>query len=251
MSAHQTLRDEHAPEAIRARIGGPPTSENVSDAVLGGIDGCVTTFAVVAGAVGASFSPDVALILGFANLFADGFSMAVSNYESVQAQAEFAEAMRQHEREHIARIPEGERAEVREIFRNKGFDGAILDEIVDTICADENLWVETMLIEEHGIQTTPRSAWRAGFATLAAFLAVGSVPLLPLFLEGWVMSWRFALSSLLAGVMFFAIGSLKSIVFGQPWFRAGLRTLATGGAAAALAYATGYLLRSVFGISTV
>lgn len=50
--------------------------------VYGSIDGTVTTFAVVAGAVGASFSSAVILILGFANLFADGFSMAVSNFMS-------------------------------------------------------------------------------------------------------------------------------------------------------------------------
>jgi len=56
--------------------------------VYGGIDGAVTTFAVVAGAVGASLGPSVILILGFANLFADGFSMAVSNYLSTKSQTE-------------------------------------------------------------------------------------------------------------------------------------------------------------------
>lgn len=56
--------------------------------VYGGIDGAVTTFAVVAGAVGASLSAAVVLILGFANLFADGFSMAVSNYLATKSQTE-------------------------------------------------------------------------------------------------------------------------------------------------------------------
>lgn len=50
--------------------------------VYGSIDGTVTTFAVVAGAIGAGLSSAVILILGFANLFADGFSMAVSNFMS-------------------------------------------------------------------------------------------------------------------------------------------------------------------------
>ena len=54
--------------------------------VYGGIDGAVTTFAVVAGSIGASLSPFIVLILGFANLFADGFSMAISNYLSVKSQ---------------------------------------------------------------------------------------------------------------------------------------------------------------------
>ena len=56
--------------------------------VYGGIDGVVTTFAIIAGAIGASLSPSVILILGFANLFADGFSMASSNYLSRKSETE-------------------------------------------------------------------------------------------------------------------------------------------------------------------
>ena len=53
--------------------------------VYGGIDGSITTFAVVSGAMGASLSSSIILILGFANLFADGFSMAISNYFSIKS----------------------------------------------------------------------------------------------------------------------------------------------------------------------
>jgi len=55
------------------------------DFVFGAIDGTVTTFAVVSGVVGASLSPSIIIILGFANLFADGFSMGVSNYLSTSS----------------------------------------------------------------------------------------------------------------------------------------------------------------------
>jgi len=58
---------------------------SVEDFVYGAIDGAVTTFAVVAGVVGASPSPFIVLILGFANLFADGFAMAVGNYLSTKS----------------------------------------------------------------------------------------------------------------------------------------------------------------------
>ncbi len=60
--------------------------------VYGGIDGAVTTFAVVAGAVGASLSPGIILILGFSNLFADGFSMAISDYLSIKSQIDLRRA---------------------------------------------------------------------------------------------------------------------------------------------------------------
>ena len=148
---HERLLHEHHPEAIKQRLKHSGKSQNVSDAVLGGIDGCVTTFAIISGAVGAGFPSSVALVLGFANLFADGFSMGISNFESINAQREYVKGLRLREEEHIDIIPEGEREEIRQIFQQKGFEGEVLEEIVKTISQDRRLWVETMLTEEHGI----------------------------------------------------------------------------------------------------
>ena len=242
------LRRDHRPEAIQRRLSQTAGSQNISDAVLGGIDGCITTFAVVSGAVGAGFSSSVALVLGFANLVADGFSMAVSNYESIKAQREFLEEVRRTEEDHIDRIPEGERDEIRAIFRRKGFEGDTLEEIVRTISQDRRLWVETMLTEEHGLQKTRPSPWKSAVATMVAFLVVGAIPLTPLFASGLGMPQQFVLSAVLAGIAFFSIGMLKSLVFAKPVLRSGLSTLLTGGTAAGLAYLTGYLLQQAFGI---
>ena len=70
MEKYERLSDEHRPDVIREKLKRPARENVISDAVLGGIDGCVTTFAVVSGVVGAGFSPSVALVLGFANLLA-------------------------------------------------------------------------------------------------------------------------------------------------------------------------------------
>lgn len=242
------LRREHQPDAIEARLNSEGRQRTVPDAVLGGIDGCITTFAVVSGAVGAQFPVAVALVLGFANLVADAFSMAVSNYESSKAQGELIAGVRRAEQEHIAQVPEGEREEIRQIFRRKGFEGESLDLIVDTITRNERLWVDTMLTEEHGLQKTAASPVRAALATFAAFLAAGAVPLMPLLAGGMTMQQQFAVSAVLAGVVFFLIGMLKSLAFSRPMIRSGLGTLATGGAAAGLAFLTGYLLREVAGV---
>jgi vacuolar iron transporter family protein len=59
---------------------------SIENFVYGAIEGTVTTFAVVAGVVGASLPSSIIIILGFANLFADGFSMAVGNYLAVKTQ---------------------------------------------------------------------------------------------------------------------------------------------------------------------
>lgn len=243
----EKLRREHRPEAIEARLRRSTRPQHVSDAVLGGIDGCITTFAVVSGVAGAQLPVAVALVLGFANLVADGFSMAVSNYESIKSQGEFIEGVRRTEEEHIAAIPEGEREEIRQIFRQKGFEGESLERIVDTISQDKRLWVDTMLTEEHGLQKAGASPWRSGVATYLAFLLAGAIPLLPLFLDGLGLRQQFMLSAILAGLVFFLIGMLKSLLFGMPVLRAGLGTLLTGGTAAGLAYFTGHLLRTVSG----
>ena len=56
--------------------------------VYGGTDGAITTFAIIAGAIGAALSSGIILILGFANLIADGFSMGVSDYLSSKSRKE-------------------------------------------------------------------------------------------------------------------------------------------------------------------
>ena len=77
----------------------------------------MTTFAVVSGTVGAGFPSSVAVVLGIANLLADGFSMAISSYESIKAQQEYIESVRLSEAKHIEAVPDGEREEIRQIFR--------------------------------------------------------------------------------------------------------------------------------------
>lgn len=63
---------------------------NLREFVYGGMDGAVTTFAVVTGAAGANLSSQIILILGFANVLADGFSMAVGSYLSEKSDQELS-----------------------------------------------------------------------------------------------------------------------------------------------------------------
>lgn len=245
----KALEQEHQPEAISRRLNKPQRAQTVPDAILGAIDGCVTTFAVVSGAFGAGFSATVALVLGFANLLADGFSMAVSNYESIQAQRDYIQGVRESENRHIDYVPEGEREEIRQIFRQKGLDGETLERVVAAITQDREVWVDTMLTEEHGLQKVGLSPIRSALTTLVAFLVIGAMPLMPYTL-GWLETHQQFLASLaVAGLMFFLIGMLKSVVYHQPVLQSGLRTLLMGGAAAGLAFLTGHLAQTFFGIT--
>lgn len=241
---HQ-LRAEHGEERIRERLAARRSSSYLADAVLGGIDGCVTTFAVVAGSVGAQFPGMVVIVLGFANLVADGFSMGASNYLSTKSQREQVERARREEQRHIQEVPGGEREEVRQIFARKGFHGETLDRIVATITRDHELWVDTMVTEELGLPLEVPSPVRAGLTTFAAFVLVGLVPLLP-FLSGDV-SHRFAASAAATALAFLTVGMMKGRALGRSMIRSGFETLKIGGGAAALAYIVGAGLRRAFG----
>jgi len=233
------LEHGHSREQIRARLARGPQASYVRDLVFGGIDGAVTTFAIAAGAVGADLSTRVVLILGAANLLADGFSMAAANYSSTRTEAEEYAQLRAMEERHIDAEPDGEREEVRQILAAKGFEGDGLERAVAVITADRRRWVDVMMADEHGLQPVTRTPLRSAAATFAAFVACGSVPLLP-FVLGLPAS--IATATGLTGVTFFAIGSLRSRWSPQPWWRAGLGTAAIGLAAAGVAYAAGNLL---------
>jgi len=240
------LADQHTPAAIQERLVAATSHSYLGDFVLGTIDGTVTTFAVVAGVAGAGLSSGVAIVLGMANLLADGFSMAVSNYLNVRAEKEVVERARRSEEMHVERIPEGEREEIRQIFASKGFDGPVLEEIVTVITNDRRRWVDTMLREEFGLRLEPPRALRAAMSTFVAFVLVGSVPLLPFFL-GASTDKRvvFAISAVATAAAFFVVGAAKGWVVHQPMLRSGLETLAIGGVAAALAYTVGVLLGGI------
>lgn len=233
------LEHGHSREQIRARLARGPRASYVRDLVFGGIDGAVTTFAIAAGAVGADLSTRVVLILGAANLLADGFSMAAANYSSTRTEAEEYAQLRAMEERHIDIEPDGEREEVRQILAAKGFDGDGLDRAVAVITADRRRWVDVMMADEHGLQPVTRTPLRSAAATFAAFVACGAVPLLP-FMLGLPAS--IATATALTGVTFFAIGSLRSRWSPQSWWRAGLGTAVIGLAAAGVAYAAGNLL---------
>lgn len=240
------LHAEHTPHAISARLAVKPKQNYLRDLVYGAIDGCVTTFAIVAGVVGAELPASVVVILGLANVLADGFSMGVSNYLGTKSDRQLVDRARRIEEKHIAEIPDGEETEIREIFRQKGFDGELLDRVVETITADRRLWIDTMLREEWGLSLSQVSAWKAGAVTFAAFVLVGLVPLLP-FILFYVLDFSksklFVISCIATGGTFFGIGALKARFVGESWFRSGLETLLMGGGAAAVAYAVGALLR--------
>lgn len=236
------MEHEHTPEAIRARLAEGPKTSYLRDFVYGGIDGSVTTFAIVTGVAGAQLSSTIILILGVANLIGDGFSMAASNYSATRTERQELDALHRQESRHIDDDPEGEREEVRQILASQGFSGVELERALGVVTARRDRWIRFMLAEEYGLPRVIRSARLAAASTGAAFLVCGLVPLLPFVLD---VPNPFTISAVATLAVFFAIGSIKSRWLVVSWWRAGLETLVIGSVAAALAFAAGALIKGV------
>ena len=203
---------------------------------------------VVAGVTGASLSPTIVLILGFANLFADGFSMAVSNYLSTKSKKEYAEKIRKSEEHSVINIPEEETQEIREIFSEKGFSGKQLDDAVEIITSNQDIWIDTMMKDEFGIFEDHTSPIKSAIVTFISFNLIGFIPLFAYVLSYFSDSFKsktFTLSIVLTSIAFFIVGSVKGRVVGKRWLFSGFETLLIGGAAAVIAYYAGYLLRGL------
>lgn len=229
----------HSHQEIAARISAPAGKGVLRDAVLGALDGSITTFAIVAGVAGAGLSPLVIVVLGLANVLADGFSMAAAAYSGSKAEQDNFRRIRKIEERHIQDNPLGEWREVREILSQKGLSGRILDEATDVITKDRENWIALMMEGEYGLGGIDPHPLRAAVATFLSFLVAGSIPLLPFILK---LEGAFILSAWMTMASFFTIGALKSLWSLSPWWRSAGETLMIGGTAAAIAYGVGTLL---------
>lgn len=238
------LEHSHTPQDIAARLARGPDTSYLRDWVYGGIDGAVTTFAIVAGSLGAGLSTTIILILGAANLLADGFSMAAANYSGSKSENEDFERLRAIEEKHIRTAPDGEREEIRQIFLAKGYRGTDLEDLVRLVTANRSTWIETMMLAEYGVSDSGRAPVKAALFTFAAFVLFGAVPLLPFVAS---MPASSLTATAMTALAFFAIGSLRARWSQRHWFSCGLETTAIGMAAAAIAFLAGYGLHHLLG----
>lgn len=219
------------------------SDSHIGDYIYGANDGIITTFAVVTGVAGAALAPHVVIILGIANLFADGISMAASNYLSTRSEQDFVRGAYDRQRQAIKENPDGEREHIRRLYAAKGFAGDKLDHVVDTITKNKELWVATVIHEEFKLEEIdPSEPIRGARATLIAFVVAGALPLLP-YLIGLPIESQFAASIGMTALALFVVGSARTLVTKQPWLKSGLEMLAIGAAAAIVSYGIGYVLK--------
>ena len=241
---HVRRRHSRAQRAPELHSG--PTGPYIGPIVYGGLDGIVTTFAVISGVAGAALSSNIVLILGLANLLADGVSMAIGSYLSSKSEREYFEREQRTEAWEIEHFPEGERTELYGLLREAGYPPDDAQELVRIQTQRPETWIKAMMAEEHGLLEADSSPVKRGFATFGAFVVAGSLPLLS-YLLGLVFpmaaNTAFLIATVLAAVALFVLGAARVLVTELRVFRSGLEMLLVGGFAASVAYAIGYLLR--------
>lgn len=231
---------------------GSNTSKYIGSMVFGGLDGIITTFAVVSGVAGAQLDPAIIIIMGLANLLGDGFSMGIGAFLSLKSEKEYYDHEYAREAWEVENYPEGERQELLEIYLKLGYPPADAQKIMEVKTANKQLWVSAMMTEELGLMIDDTSPIGAALTTFISFLVSGSLPLLA-YLAGLIFkftlpaSTSFLISLGLSGVALFALGAAKYFVTRRNPFFSGLEMLIVGGFAAGVAYLVGALLKGIGG----
>lgn len=232
--------DGGAPEAHHNGHG-----QYLKSFVYGGLDGIVTTFAVVAGVAGANLSTSLVFILGIANLIADGISMALGDYLSTKAENEYIAAEHLRETWEVKNYPEGEKREMVELYKEKGIPEEDAKIAVDVLSKHEEPWVNIMLVEELGLVQDHESPTKNAIVTFIAFILFGSIPVLIYVIARFIpflAAHTFTTACVITGITLFVLGTFKVYFTRKHWYRAGSEMLLLGGLAAIAAYIVGTLL---------
>lgn len=234
---------------VSERIHSIAKGKYIGDLVYGSNDGIITTFAVVSGAAGAAISSGVIIVLGVANLIADGISMGVSSYLSNKSRLDFQKKQRAIEEREVDTVPEKEKEEVRVILKEWGIEAEKIEGVVESITKDKKKWVDLMMRDELGIiEETDISPRGHGVVTSLSFISAGTLPLVP-YMFGLAAEYQFPVSIIATAVSLFIVGALRVHVTGTNWFKSGLQMLLVGGLAASASYFVGAAVKQLFDIT--
>jgi VIT1/CCC1 family predicted Fe2+/Mn2+ transporter len=214
----------------------------LANIILGGQDGLVNVLGIVLGIAAATKDPYLVIVAGLAATFAESVSMAAVAYTTSQAETAHYESERDREYRHVRMVPCVERDEIRDIYSEKGFEGELLDQIVEKITADDDVWVGVMMAEEHQLTPITRAdALRSAFVVGVAAIVGSLIPLTPFFFLPTGISIGISLA--VSALTLFAVGYYKArTTIGHPT-KSGLEMTAIGIVSALVGYAVGLLLK--------
>ncbi len=220
--------------------------ELIRQVTFGLNDGVVSIFALLAGLVGAGQDSETILITLIAASVAGALSMAAGEYVSNKSEGEFYRHEIEQERLEIELCPHIEKEELRQMYLRKGFEGGLLEDIVEKITQDKDLWVREMVVGELGVaEVEEEDGCKTSLVILFAFLGGAAFPTLPYLMAGLFdlsATSTFVVASCVTVFGLFGAGAMKKFVTGVSWIKSGLEMLAVGFFAFSISYIIGLLI---------
>ena len=214
------------------------------DLILGGQDGLVNVLGIVLGVSAASEDVRILLAAGLAATFAEGVSMGAVAWTSSMAQADHYRSELERRRDLLRKSPGEARSALSRIYAAKGFQGDLLDRIVETIAGNESTALSTLMNEDLGLEPADDASVRRSAVVVGVATIVGSViPLVPFFFLPRAPALWVAIA-LSAAALFF-VGAYEAKTSIGDWRKKGLQMTAIGLGAALV----GYLAGRLFGAS--
>jgi predicted membrane protein (TIGR00267 family) len=224
---------------------------NLRDIILGGQDGLVNVLGIILGLAIASGDLRIILAGGLAATFAESVSMAAVAYTSTRAQQSYYESELQREKREIKEIPEAEKEEIREIYRRKGFSGKLLEDVVEKITSNEEVWLDEMMKFELGLQPVETKSAFISSAVVGLAAVVGSlIPLIPFFFLNTLnlqIGQAIWVSLVISAITLFIVGAYKARATIGDWRTSGVEIAIIGIVAALIGYVVGLLFKAPAG----
>ena len=212
------------------------SSDTIRDIVIGMSDGLTVPFALAAGLSGTVSSSGIVVIAGIAEIVAGSIAMGLGGFLAGRTEADHYKSELQREYDEVERVPEQEKAEVKEVFAEFGLSPALQDQIAHEMAKDKDRWVDFMMRYELGLEKPEANRATQSAITIGiSYIVGGIIPLSPYF---FVRESQTALyySCAITMVCLFVFGYFKSKVTGQPAFTGALKVLVIGALAAAAAF---------------
>ena len=222
----------------------------IQSLVFGGLDGIITTFAIVSAAVGASLGFKTVVVMGIANLVADAISMGLGDALSEKAEQDYVKKEFERENWEMENAPEGEKHEMIELYEQQGYSKEDATTIITTMAKNPEFFVKHMMTVELEIMPPGNeNPWKKGGVTFAAFMVFGAVPLLSYIIfaqiDGLHPNALAGICTAFTACAIFALGALKGKFAEAPMLSSGLAMLANGLLAAGSSFLIGWVLEQL------
>ena len=221
-----------------------PAGKFLRYAIFGMNDGLVSTLAMLAGVVGAYLGREIILIVGLVTMLAGAISMALGTYISTKSQVEFYRREVKRESDDLSRLPKLEKDHVREIYRQKGFKGKELDDIVNKLTSNRSVWLDVLVNEELGLSRGKmENPIAAGLVMFFAFIFGAFIPLSSFVFAPIDFAMKTAVISSLA--ILFLVGAGKTHFTGRSWIKSGIEMVVVATLATIVSFYTGHFISNI------